>query len=590
MAPPLERPRAALLIVFGLAACSPTEADEVRFLRLEQFRPRPEARVGVFLNEPLVLHFSAPVDPSSITAESLSVRAEDSGRRAEGRFEVDGRRVTFAPKLGKARDLSDGGLRPGTRYEVLVRGFPAPDGVRSLEGWPLARSARFLVETAALTQPRGQMFEDRTPATGEPLRLEQRPYGGAESLRLSCAEALDPSTLVDGEFVLRALDDPEQAIPLDPSLESNASTSGAVLELRPRRLLGPGVYTLSAPRGASVRDFGGNPVWLTGVPGAEQQLRVLEPGEESLAGRTVTFLSDAMRSSLVLEEADGTAAWGSSGVISVRFPRAAGDGHDGRVLLDQAEPRADVHAVRLGLAAGRECQLLSEPGLVVLRSQGGMRIEGALRRRSGASEVVIDGSFGPGETLSRWLERFVEEDPNWTVMVAGGDLVIEGELDVEGPLLLVAGGRIRVTGRVRAQEDELWLLGEGGGGGLDPTKSAAPLVLDPPVVNPLVESLTYAVLSLHLPPEGGVARWLGAEVRAEARSGSYRVLYLPSDPPIGRPLEEWGAAESPKDLLEADRLRLLLLLTVDPPLRVTGEAWNPPVIDEVRLSWEPAPR
>ena len=119
---------------------------------------------------------------------------------------------------------------------------------------------------------------------------------------------------------------------------------------------------------------------------------------------------------------------------------------------------------------------------------------------------------------------------------------------------------------------------------------AAPLVLDPPLENPLVEPLTYAVLSLHLPPEGGVARWLGAEVRAEERSGSYRVLYLRSDPPIGRPLEEWGAVESPKDLLEADRLRLLLLLTVDPPRRVFGEVWDPPVIDEVRLSWEPAPR
>jgi hypothetical protein len=547
--------------------------------------PRPEARVGVFLNERLALHFSGEVDPSSVTNESFRVAPVEGGEPARGRFEIDGEEVSFLPDLGLARDLSDGGLQLGTRYEVLVRGFPAPDGLRSVEGWPLAASGRFFIETAQLTEPRVQLFEDRSPARGAPLNLEQGPYGGEQSLRMTCAEPLDPSTLADGEFVLRARENPEESIPLDPRLVANSQEAGAVLELRPRRLLGPGLYRLLTPAGTSVRDFGGNPVWYSARPYGEPEIEVRDRGGER-PELVETFLGDSLPSPLVIEEADGTAYWKDAGAVTVRFPLAAGDGSDGETRLAGTERRKDVHATRLVVAESAQVELLSVPGLVTLRSQGKMWIAGTLKRRAGPAETPIDGSFAPGETLSGWLAEALGGDRNWTVLVAGGDLVVKGDIDVDGPLLLAAGGRIRVEGRVHAQDDELWLVGDGGGGRLDPTASRAELILDPPYKNPLVEPLTFAVLSNYLPSRGGVARWVRAEWHGRARNGDFEVSFLPADLPQGRPLAEWGAVASPKDLLDCDRLRFLVVLTVHPPELTRRGLWEPPLLDDVRLVWE----
>lgn len=590
--PPLRRdPRLALIpVALGLCACPATEEEPARFLHLTQMDPAPEKRVGVFLNERFSFHFSADVDPASVTKESVQIRAAVGGARAKGHFEVQGSQVLFKPELGEARDLSDGGLKPGTRYEVLVRGFPALDGLRSTEGWPLAASGAFQFETARFTEPKEQLFGDDSPERGDPLHLQRQEYLGEESLLLRCTEPLDPSTLVDGEFVLRPQEAPTESIPLDPLLDSNTREDGALLMLRPRRLLGPGVYRLQAPAGASIRDFAGNPVWYPARPGLEPRVLVREPGQENQKQPEValTFLDNSMSSRLVVEEVDGTAYWQDSGVITVRFPRSAGDGGDGELRLAGAESRSELNATGLEVREGEQVQLLSVPGLVILRAQGKLRIDGSLRRAAGASAETIDGSFTDGEALSAWLERAQVAQRNWTVLVAGGDLVIDGEVDVDGPLLLAAGGRIRVTGRVSAQDDELWLVGGGGGGRLDPTASHAELVLDPPFENPLVRPLRFGVLSSYLPSSGGVQRWLEPEVHAEARNGAYEIRYLPADIPIGKPLEDWGAVESPRDLLEADRLRVLVILTAEPdgPESAKRGRWYPPLVDDVHLVWE----
>jgi diadenosine tetraphosphatase ApaH/serine/threonine PP2A family protein phosphatase len=570
-----------------LCACPAAEGEPVRFVHLTQMSPRPDRRVGVYLNEPLEFNFSADVDPSSVTMESILVRDVVSGAPASGYFEVTGRQVVFLPTLGRERDLSDGGLRPGTRYEILIRGFPVLDGLRSVEGWPLAASGLFHLETAQVTEPRGQMFEDNTPESGDPLYTAPGPYSGEESLLVRCDEPLDPSTLVDGEFVLIPQRASDESIPLDLRLVSNSRDGGAELELRPRRLLAPGVYRLTTPVGTSIRDFSGNPVWYSPRPGQEPQVEISEQGEERPA-LDMTFLSDVMRSRHVVEDVDGTAHWNDSGLVTVRFPLSAGNGADGDVRLAGAESRRDVHATSMDLGAGEEAQLLSVPGLVVLRTQGKLRIDGTLRRRAGPAEDSIDGSYDRGDGLSAWLGSAQVADSNWTVLVAGGDLVVEGEIDVDGPLLLAAGGRIRVTGRLRAQHDELWLVGGGGSGSQNQPASSADLVLDPPYDNPLVGQLRYAVLSTYLPSSGGVVRWAEPEVHAEERGGTYEISYLPADLPVDRPLTEWGAVNSPRDLLEADRLRVLVILTVGPS---TGRTrWNPPVVDDVQLVWEPERR
>lgn len=595
-------PSASLVAWAGLlGACSPDGPEPVRVVRLEQVRPRPEARQGVFLNEALVLHFSSEVDGASVTRESFVVRPLGETSHARGRFEIDGRRVSFVPDLGRARDLSDGGFRPGTRYEVLVRGFPVPDGIRSLEGRPLARSARFEFETAALTEPRGQLFNDLTPTVGAALRLEKEDLGhvqlkGNESLMLVCPEPLDPSTLVDGEFVLKA-EASVESIPLDARLEENSRQRGARLALRPQRIPAPGTYNLrladpgggGRPEGLTLRDFGGNPVWYMAPPTGRVRIVVHEAGSAGDSEYVEDFIDDRMHSPLAVPDADGSAHWSDLGVVTIRYPRIAGSGQDGACALQGSETRKDIHATRLVVPGGTNANLVSIPGLVVLRSQGRLAVEGRLVRRAGEG-AGIGTSFAPGEASSTWLGRALEDDPNWTVIVAGGDLVVSGEIEVDGPLLLVAGGRIRITGRVRAQKSELWLLGQGGGGDIDPTASRAELRLDPPFRNPLVEPLTFAVISSPMPRGGGVSRWVRGEPRGEDRNGSIQIHYLPPDVSWDEPLEAWGAVESPSDLLDADSLRVLIHLTVVPP-RTRGQErpglWYPPVVDQVRLTWEP---
>lgn len=579
----------ALALALALApACSEAGPEPVPPLRLTQVRPRPEQREGLFLNEALVFHFSAPVEAASVSSESLSVRGP-GGLAARGRFEIEGDRVRFLPELGLARDLSDGGLLPGTRYEVLVRGFPWPDGLRSVDGRVLERTQRFEVETAPLREPRGQMFEDRSPLYGEPLVPEARELDPGASIYLRCAEPLDPGTVADGEFSLRSREDLSIEIPLDARLVQNDAELGARLELRPRRRLASGVYDLPWDLEVGLRDFGGNDVWSSSFQSS--LAFVVRERSEARTAEYQSFLKTDLSLPIRVPGCDGTARWAGDGRVTVGLPAAAGRGSAGPVVLGSTEGRRDVEALRLELPAHETCELLSVPSLVVLRSQGLMRISGTLRRRAGEGPSIVDA---PGQPFSEWLETTREFDPPWTVLIAGGDLILEGSVDVDGPLLLAAGGRLRITGSARSQAGELWLVGEGGGPRIV-TYARSRMVLDPPFENPLlVENfdepgeapLTFALVSGPMPPEGGVSRWIGAEVEAEDRGGRVRVRYLPEDFPIRAPMEEWGIVEDPSELLSADALRLLIELELAPPGPARGRTWDPPLLDEVRLFWE----
>jgi hypothetical protein len=567
-------------VACGLPGCEQAEIEAAPVLRLEQVRPRRGQRVGVFLNEALVFHFSAPIDPVSVTWESLAVRTLKSGISAQGRFEVQGHQIRFLPDLGRKRDLTDGGLVPGQRYEILLRGFPSPDGLRAVDGRMLARSHRIVIETVALSEPRGQLFDDHSPLLGEPLLGSLRRVERGGSLILRCAEPLDPSTLADGEFILHSGTPGQEPIPLDLALLENSHKAGARLELKPRRRLAAGRFVLASNLDVSLRDFGGNRVWYASSPGA-MSFEVFERGEARPEYHQ-SFTKTDLSLPFAVPGVDGTATWAGDGRVTLRLPRAAGSGADGALDLVGAEGRRDVQATRLDLGPDAVCELLSVPSLVVLRAQGRMTIAGNLRRRSGEAPAI---RFRRGEDLSAWLERARQKNHAWTVLIAGGDLVIDGHIDVEGPLLLVAGGRLRVAGEVRSQEHQLYRLGEGGGPGLRGASPAA-LVLDDPFENPLQEPMTVALVSGPMPPEGGVERWIGAEVELLMRGGHARVRYMPEDFPLDAPVEEWGVVDDPSELLSADALRLFIELTMEPARDGVGGRWSPPLVDEVRLFWE----
>ena len=564
-------------------ACGRAARPQPRWVELLQVRP--EQSQGLFLNESLTFDFSHPIDPASVTSESVRI-VDQRGQRAAGEFRVDRNRIRFRPDPVLGAELADGGFRPGTRYTALIQGFPAPDGLRGRDGRPLARSVRWNFETAHLTEPRGQMFVDHTPLFG--LRLH--PGEALTTVRtdprvvLFCEEPVDPSTLRAEDF--HFLTPAGERVDLQVRLLANhdhlvvrgrrALRTAAEIELVCMAELSPGVHSIRMAPDMELLDFGGNRV--------QPYSGTIEVDVRETAGTHVQDFLRREANTRPVPGADGTAAWGA-GRVTIRFPRAAGDGRDGEIdLPDGSSDTKDLHATRLTLPAGRTCRLEAS-GLVVLRAQGRLSIEGDLVRSVGEAPGL---TVEEGERLSTWLERAREEDPPWTVIVAGGDLVVNGRIEVDGPLLLVAGGWIRVAERPRAAENELWILGEGGGLALPSTASTLALELDPPTVNPLRTPLTYAVLSDPIPSSGSVVRWERASVSGRENLGRFRVRYVrEEDLPLGGSLADWDPRDDPRQVRPLGRLRLLVELTVGPAGYGPGSdrRWSPPIVDGVRLNW-----
>jgi hypothetical protein len=496
--------------------------------------------------------------------------------------------------------------------------------------------------------------------------------GKGDSIYLACDKPLDPSTLRSGAFRLarfgtedsvsvrvRILENHPQAMPArrPASVRSSAPAQvwererrACLIEITPEVPLVPRArgeagspYFLRLGLGSDAvqlpRDYGGNPV-VVDAPPRGWSIEVHDLGAD--LGRTELhedFADTRMRSGVALPGYDGTAAWTGSGRVTCRYPLAAGDGTDGRVVLAAQEDRDDVQASSINLPAGVAGRLRSTPGLVVLRSQGRITLRGGLVREapwdptaeSHRDEALVawsrwnqaekDRREAPVDagspvardrdamTLSDWLAAARAADRNWTVLIAGGDLVIEGNLASSGPILLVAGGAIRVSGSVRAATAAVEIrVGVGGdpigqemlGGVFIPRENgvshpgvqpflAAYLHIDEPVgANPLRTSLRLAVLSAPVPPSGGVLGWLphrlqgSPTIPAGAARSSWSVRFLPELQAAPRDAGDLArAVDDPMLLRPPGPIQFLIELEIAP-----GGEWDPPWVDSVRLAWE----
>jgi hypothetical protein len=243
-------------------------------------RTDPVNGQSIYLNDPLRLDFSEPVDVDSATLTTVSFQAVDAlgnpvtdlvtGRflrdRATGDAEV-GRRLLFVPTFATNNTYDNGGFRSGRSYIVqLVGGTTSTTVLRSTTGRKLETPATFQFNTREGTQP-AQIF--RNPRPGGPRRsgfsistatdLNDVPLGlfGAPptEVRLSFDQALNPNsqnlpTSVDTnpltrneankgriyleykDPVLDPLPDEYTWIPADVEIENN-DLDGATLVLRP---------------------------------------------------------------------------------------------------------------------------------------------------------------------------------------------------------------------------------------------------------------------------------------------------------------------------------------------------------------------
>jgi hypothetical protein len=616
-----------VLVLLVLASCAGSpEPDSLELLSFRQ-----EGQTGVFLNETLVFHFSAEVDQASVTGQSFRIHGPE-GRRARGRIEVQGSKLLFHPELPRAADLSDGGFVPDGLYHVELAGFPRPDGLRGRRREVLERTVHASFSTVRRASG-SRPFLDPSPGVSRlwlSVREDERQIGPLDPIRFRCEEAVDPTTVRSEQFKLyRSTKRDAGTGGEGPQLDALAcevrlvrnDRDGALLEMRPVGeseelvpALEPGEYFLLIdPRDFDLKALGGGPIrFVHGV----QPFPIFVAGPRIGLWRE-EFLDPAGRSPEPVPETDGTALWDGSGKVRARFPLAAGDGQDGTLELTGEIEEKDLHAFRLRVPEGETCELTG-PGLVVLRSQGRLAIEGRLTRRvepapHGWSEQEsweewsrrtdqlppsawtvpsmaggVRGPRGsePDTALSAWLAEAAARDEAWTVLISGADLVVseQAAIHTDGQVLLVAGGWVRVLGELGTRD--AWDLGEGGQSlGRRSEHIANRLFIDEPGgENPLAGTIRLGTLSAPILPPKGVTRWRSARHGGAPGQGSYSVLFrgVRYGPP--RTLLLFGPVQDPALLEGCQALSLLVRLELHP-----GETWDPPTLDWVELTWSESP-
>lgn len=613
------------------AAGCPRSEPAPRRLELRLALPRDGA--AVFLNEDLVFFFSSEVDRASVTRESVRITAAD-GQPARGELSVEGDAVRFTPAPVLARDRADGGFLPGAEYTVEIRGFPAVDGVRSVDGELLARTLVRRFRTVAVDSPDAIAFVDPLPERTAPLNFFPPPAGrdslvqiGAfDSVYLDSDKPVDPTSVRDGDFVFRSesetgitvaararlLENEPKArvrpkssrfVSVTPDAEWEREPRAALLELSPVTRLAPGGWRLTLEKTPGPLDWSGHALWRFS-PLTAPRFVVGFRGPEAGGGlQTEEFLDRRLWSAVEVPGTDGTVYWGESGRAEVRFPRAAGDGSAGRVQLVGDVAATDVSALALEVPRGERARLSGTPGPVVLRAQGRLRVGGRLEREvalapesvraQGIDLTAVKGRPKRATTLSTWLADVERRGESVTVLVAGGDLVVDAgaEVRVNTPLLLVAGGVVRVNGAVRGPTDPerptVFVLSDGGGDITPAPAWADALALDTVVDgNPLREELHYAILSGPIPQRGLADSWLWFEAlgspRGTPNASRWSVRFVREFEGAPRTLEELAPVEDPRLLEGAPTIRMVIEMWITP-----GPRLDVPFVDRVQVRYDP---
>ncbi|MFN0207532.1 MAG: hypothetical protein ACKVS6_14595 [Planctomycetota bacterium] len=396
------------------------------------------------LNRPLIFQFRGGlVDAASLHGGSIQIEDVSGtvpGRpSADGRFEVSSdNRVVFIPKVGSKADFSDGGFRPGRKYRVVVLGFPQVSGVRSTDGQVLEKRHVFYFTTI----PSGRdLFEDQAASarailtTDSPMEyglngIQQVTLDPGAKLKLISTKPLRPDTVVPANITIRTGPRDEHKLPIDVLLANEEN--GARIEIDLKIPLEAGTPAL-VEFDTSVTDLGGN---VCQGPAANRFFWAVEPRGYFPGLMTQEFLhSNEQERPEVRDATIATATWRGDGKVCIHFPAIAADGRDGIVKwTDKFDAPQRVRAGRFIIEKTADVRVNSGS---IFTAQTGITIEGRIRLQK--NEITIR----PEDVAAG-----VPSDSD-LVIVAGGDVVLDGEITGAGNVFVAAGGAVWITRNAR---------------------------------------------------------------------------------------------------------------------------------------------
>lgn len=480
-----------LLMMLLVASCSRTNAKPEEFAVVrDSLSSQGGVEAGptrsVFLNEEIRIGFDGPVDPLSVTPDTVRVRDLGDGQLVRGRLSVSVRALTFAPLPPCSPNCDDGSFKPGRSYRIEVVGFPSTNGVRSNTGRLLRRSFTREFTTVLASRepspflpvgvgdPRCERFEltffEPVAAEVGTLRLHfnvpphpatvtaaafhlQRLNSGVEAVEIRAARVLPPSDQVagNGEFG-----------------RVSPSFPGCIVELQVAGRLVPGrdLYLGLEHGSTGLRDYAGRPV--LDFAGDRERLPIVavpvQPGDRlrvfEVGFRERMEFVTANPNALGFVAGDGTARpscrnEAGSGRLGVLRPTrdlviAAGvpfDRGDG-TLVTCDSPSFEFHAIDIPVGV---TVVLRASRPTQLRARDSIRIAGSLvlDRTPLGTRACMDG-----EPMS--AQELVEG--SGVALIAGGDVTVSGSVvrdagpgDRTGaPFAVLCGGRARLFGRIPA--------------------------------------------------------------------------------------------------------------------------------------------
>jgi hypothetical protein len=474
----------ALATVAVLAACSggggASPTGEVKtsgdFVVLNT---APSNGGRIFLNDPINIDFSTPVDLDSANLTTMSFQALDQlgspvSDLVNGAFQLatspgdpsPGRRLQFVPKYADDNDYTNGGFRAGRTYLVSLVGGLAVNGtvLRDRSGKALRQPVTFRFSTTEGTQP-AQLF--RNPKSGGPklTKLEVTTATDLQQVPLNLFGA--PPLEVRVQFD-QALNPSDTNVPVsfdtNPLLRDQSQRGRIYLEYEDTAA-GAGVYQwIPADVDLEVNDLNGSVVALrpAGVLPNNATIRVIVQNTlEDISGES-NVADFAYNEVVATFRTDDSYAVQWNGI---------------------AEDFADTEQIDF-TAAFPEAQAEVGQGFV----RAGFAFEGnptSLEYEPTATEVVLNTAFtqitpkaGLPFTVSGGVFNFknvripsgvnvIGQGPNPMVWLCNGSFVVEGTLSVRG------GNGARVDTLQAANFAKAGGIGVcGGGNGGDGTPSA----------------------------------------------------------------------------------------------------------------------